>query len=255
MQKKVQTEKEETTPSSPHDRQQSATAEERNTNSTCHLTNTATTLVAVCFFCTHGFPSLVLFWQRSALQLFSGLLIAGRLSRDNTLQVLIVTFSCPCCVRRIYWHFLAFAFFFYYGQYSYSDSLSVPLTRVLWEYQLDILNNFNNIQLQWNISMKIFLQGNKELYSTTSESVLVLLVGTSVSSPRPFKCPRCLFATPTGSGCPGSSPSFRPLTSQLAQARSLEVVLSLQAPSQGGISTLWQVLNPSCSTPWKETNV
>ncbi len=88
-----------------------------------------------------------------------------------------------------------------------------------------------------------------------SSSVLVLLVGTPVSSPRPFKCPRCLSATPTGPGCPGSSPSFRPPTSQLAQAHSLEVVLSLQAPSQGGISTPWRVLNPSCSTRWRGTNV
>lgn len=68
-----------------------------------------------------------------------------------------------------------------------------------------------------------------------TSSELIPLVGRRVSLPRLFKCPRYLSATPSGPGCPGSSPSFRPPTSQLVQAHSLEVVLSLQALSQGGI--------------------
>lgn len=42
-------------PSSPHDGQQSATARERNTNATCHLTNTATAL-SLCVWFIHVVP-------------------------------------------------------------------------------------------------------------------------------------------------------------------------------------------------------
>lgn len=59
-------------------------------------------------------------------------LIAGRLTRDITLQVLIVTFSCPRCVR-VSVSFSRLCVFFYYGQYSYSDGLTASPARVLWE--------------------------------------------------------------------------------------------------------------------------
>lgn len=73
-------------------------------------------------------------------------------------------------------------------------------------------------------------------------TVIQLTIGRSSGRfATPLQVPQVLFffflATPSGPGCPGSSPSFRPLTSQLAPAHSLEVALSLQAPSQGGITT------------------
>lgn len=57
----------------------------------------------------------------------------------------------------------------------------------------------------------------------------------------PLQVHQVSFCNPSGPGCPGSSPSFRPQTSQLGQVHSLEAALSLEAPSQGGTSTLWQV--------------
>lgn len=120
------------------------------------------------------------------------------------------------------------------------------------------LVNFTSIQLQWNISTWIFLQGNKgTLHKLTrkSSSILVLLVGSPVTLPRLFKRPQYLSTTPSGPGCPGSSPSFRTPTSQPVQAPSLGRVPSLQALSQGGTSTPWWGSNPSCSTPWRGTNV
>lgn len=46
----------------------------------------------------------------------------------------------------------------------------------------------------------------------------------------PLQVPQVCFCDPSGPGCPGNSPSFRPQTSQLGQAHSLEAVLNLEAP-------------------------
>lgn len=245
---KVQPEKEETTPPPPHpplllppEGQQSATAEERNSNTSCHLTNTRSAPdVCVCFLYTHCFHSVVLLYRRLALQLFwVSFLNGGRVTRNIFVLLLVSPLHLSLSIFREY-------FLFRLGDYSSANNNSSISTE----------SSYNTSYCHGILRWKYFcMELSRPTWGKRVISILVQLVGTLVSVIRLFSAPGVFLWTPSSPGCPGSSPSFQPQTSPLVPVHSLEVVLSLQAHSLGDTSPLWQVWNPSCSTPWRETSV
>lgn len=166
MQKKVQTEKEETTPPPPTTDSR-ARQERREIPIQLVIWPIQPLPSSLCFFFyRHYFDSFILFKRRSTLPLFwlwvllfffyyCRLINSGFYSLIFNCNI-VVFVQCAGFQR----HFHAFAFVLWtvfllrWSDYSTHTG----------EQQLDLLNSFNNNQLQWNISMKIFLRGNKELF-------------------------------------------------------------------------------------------